>query len=274
VDTAKKGGQEYCDSIEMLYAEWGVDYIKADDMSAPYHADEIAALSEAIKKCGRPIVLSLSPGPPPLEQAKHAKEHADLWRISGDFWDEWPKLLEQFKLCRAWAQHSEPGHWPDADMLPLGKLSIRTDLKDHKTRSSRLTKDEQLTLMSLWCIFHSPLMFGGNMPDNDEFTLSLMTNEEVLAVDENSSNNRELSAKDGLIAWAADIPGSKDKYIALFNTNDKDPAEAIATWQQLGLAVKCSVRDLWAKRDLGIYESNFSVKIPPHGAGLYRVKVD
>jgi alpha-galactosidase len=273
VDTTKKGGQEYYDSIVKLYVEWGVDYIKADDMSGPYHADEIAALSEAIKKCGRPIVLSLSPGPTHLEQAKHAKEYANLWRISGDFWDEWPKLLEQFKLCRAWAPYIEPGHWPDADMLPLGKLSIRTDLKDQKTRWSRLTEDEQLTLMSLWCIFRSPLMFGGNMPDNEEFTISLMTDEEVLAVDQNSSNNRELSAKDGLIIWAADIPDSKDKYIAFFNTNDDHATEVAVTWQELGLSGKCEVRDLWAKKDQGAFENKFSAKINPHGAGLYRVKV-
>jgi hypothetical protein len=127
VDMTKPGGQAYYDSIIKLYAQWGVDYIKADDMSSPYQGDEIAALSQAIKKCERPIVLSLSPGPAPLEQAEDLKKHAQLWRISGDFWDNWKSLKEQFSLCRAWAPHTVPGHWPDADMLPLGRIAIRAE---------------------------------------------------------------------------------------------------------------------------------------------------
>lgn len=273
VDVTKKGGQEYYDSIVTLYAEWGVDYLKADDMAEPYHADEIAALSRAIKKGGRPIVLSLSPGPTPLAQAGHVREYANLWRISGDFWDEWPKVLKQFELCRAWAPHIEPGHWPDADMLPLGRLSLRTDLKDHSPRWSRLTKDEQITVMSLWSIFRSPLMFGGNMPDNDAFTISLLTNEEVLAVDQDSANNRELSAKDGLIVWAADVPDSKNKYVAFFNTHDPGSVAVTVTWAELGLTGTRDVRDLWVRKDIGPFKDKFSAQIPPHGAGLYRVKV-
>jgi len=273
VDVSKKGGQEYYDSIIRIYSEWGVDYIKADDMAEPYHADEIAALSRAIKRCGRPIVLSLSPGPTSLSRAGHVREYANLWRISGDFWDEWPKILKQFELCRAWAPHVEPGHWPDADMLPLGKLSIRTDLKDHQTRWTRLTKDEQTTVMSLWSIFRSPLMFGGHLPDNDAFTLSLLTNEEVLAVDQRSVNNRELSAKDGLIVWAADVPDAQDEYIVLFNTRDSGPAEVTVTWSELGSTGKSHVRDLWARKNIGPFKGKFSVQIPPHGAGLYRIDV-
>jgi hypothetical protein len=273
VDVNKKGGQEYYDSIVKLYAEWGVDYLKADDMAEPYHVEEIAALSRSIKKCGRPIVLSLSPGPTSLTQAEHVREYANLWRISADFWDEWPKVLKQFELCHVWAPHIEPGHWPDADMLPLGKLSIRTDLKEQKTRWSRLTKDEQITVISLWSIFRSPLMFGGNMPDNDAFTLSLLTNEEVLAVDQDSANNRELSAKDGLVVWAADIPNSKDKHIALFNTRDAGPVEVAVAWEELGLAGTHAVRDLWARKDLEAFKDKFAGQIPAHGAGLYRIKV-
>jgi len=273
VDLTKNGGQEYYDSILRLYSEWGVDYLKADDMAEPYHADEIAALSRAIKKCGRRIVLSLSPGPTSLARAGHVREYANLWRISGDFWDEWPKVLKQFELCRAWAPHIEPCHWPDADMLPMGKLSIRTDLKDHKTRWTRLTKDEQITVMSLWSIFRSPLMFGGNMPDNDAFTLSLLTHEEVLAVDQNSTNNRELSEKNGLIVWAADIPDSKNKYVACFNTREAGPSEIIVTWPELGLTGKHEVRDLWAQKDLGPFKDTFSAQIRAHGAGLYRIEV-
>jgi len=161
VDMTKPGGQAYYDSIVKLYAQWRVDYIKADDMTWPYHGDEIAALSEAIRKSGRPMVLSLSPGPAPLEHADDLKRHAELWRISDDVWDKWKNLKEQFALCRAWAPHIVPGHWPDADMLPLGRIAIRADT--HNDRHTNFTKDEQFTLMTLWSIFRSPLIFGGDL---------------------------------------------------------------------------------------------------------------
>jgi len=272
VNVSKPGGQEYYDSIVRLYAEWGIDYIKADDMSYPYHAAEIAALGRAIRTCGRPMVLSLSPGPAPLDRVAHLRTWANIWRISGDFWDEWPKVLEQFGLCRAWAPSIAPGHWPDADMLPLGKLSVRTDLKDQFPRWSRLTRDEQLTVMTLWSIFRSPLMFGGNMPDNDAFTLSLLTNPAVLEVDQNSAHNRELFSKGGLTAWAADVPGSKDKYLALFNTTDKGPCAVTVTGAELGVKGKFLIRDLWAGTELGAFEGSFSASLRPHGAGLFRVE--
>lgn len=273
VNVAMPGGQNYYDSIVHLYAEWGVDYIKADDMSSPYHAAEIAALGLAIRNCGRPMVLSLSPGPAPLDQVSHLRTWASLWRVSGDFWDEWPKVLEQFGLCRAWAPSIAPGHWPDADMLPLGKLSIRTDLMEQSTRWSRLTRDEQLTVMTLWAIFRSPLMFGGNMPDNDAFTLSLLTNAAVLDVDQNSVHNRELFSRGGLVAWAADVPDSRDKYLALFNSTDKGPSAVTVTGDELGVKGRFLIRDLWAGTELGAFERSFSAMLRAHGAGLYRVEV-
>lgn len=271
VDVSKKGGQDYYDSIVRLYADWGVDYLKADDMTYPYHAAEIAALSRAIARCGRPIVLSLSPGPAPLEQAPHLARFANAWRISADFWDEWPKVLAQFDLCRAWAPRVSPGRWPDADMLPLGRLSIRTDIKGYVPRSTRLKRDEQRTVLSLWAIFRSPLMFGGNLPDCDAWTLSLLTNPEVLAVNQSSARNRELFARGGLIAWTADVPSSGDKYLGLFNTQDKGPAEVAVTAVELGVGGEFRVRDLWARKDLGTHATRFSAMLPAHGAGLYRI---
>ena len=134
VDVSKPAGQAYYDSIVALYAKWGVDYIKADDMSyaekparEDYHAAEIAALHRAIVKSGRPIVLSLSPGPTPVGQVAHLAENANLWRISGDFWDDWKSLKNAFSLCRAWAPYTKKtfNHWPDADMLPIGRLRLR-----------------------------------------------------------------------------------------------------------------------------------------------------
>ncbi len=275
VDATKPAGQTYYDSIVALYAKWGVDYIKADDMSwaanlAPdhYHAPEIAALHRAIMKSGRPIVLSLSPGPTPVDEVVHLRENANLWRISGDFWDNWKSLKEQFALCRAWAPYIEANHWPDADMLPLGNVRVSGYIDPE--RVSRFTPAEIRTHLSLWMIFRSPLMMGGELTTLDAATLAELTNTEVLAVDQHSSHNRELFTRDDQVAWAADSPAG-DKYLAVFNLNDDASAEVSVTWKDLGLSGKCAVRDLWEKRDVGVFDNTFAPSIEPHGAGLFRV---
>lgn len=266
----RPGAQEYYDSIFKLYASWEIDYIKIDDLSRPYHEDEIELIRKAIDKCGRPIVLSMSPGATPLEAAEHAVQHANLWRISDDFWDRWQDIEEMFGRCKNWAPYSGPGHWPDADMLPLGRISIRGERGPD--RRTRFTRDEQITLMTLWSIFRSPLMFGGDLPSNDDFTLSLLTNDEVLAVNQTCTNSRELLNDNGLIVWVADVPESQDKYVALFNTRDGEQAVSVGVvLDSLGLQGQCSVRDLWAKKDLGEIAGKFSASVSSHGAGLYRI---
>lgn len=212
VDMTRPGAQDYYNSVFDLIASWGVDYVKVDDLSRPYHTNrlEVEAIRRAIDQTGRPMVLSLSPGETALSAAEHVKRHANLWRISDDFWDSWPALYEQFERLRNWNPHRGPGHWPDADMLPLGVLDLGR-------RTTRFTPDEQHTLMTLWCIARSPLMHGGDMTKMDDFTLSLLTNDEVLAVNQRSSGNRELFHRGSHIAWVADVPDSADKYLAVFN---------------------------------------------------------
>ena len=275
VDVSKPAGQAYYDSLAKLYASWDVDFIKADDMSRArdpygevYHGPEIAALRNAMDHSGRPMVLSLSPGPTQLCDAEHVEKNSQMWRISNDIWDNWPELRNQFGYCRLWASHVGPNHWPDADMLPLGLLRLRGF--NDGPRLSRLTHDEQITLMTLWSIFRSPLMMGGDLPTIDPFTLSLLTNQEVLAVDQHSSGNHLLFTKGHQIAWVADVPGTKQKYVALFNLGES-PEEVAVTWRQLGLAGKLPVRDLWNKENLGSFDKQFSARINPHGAGLYRI---
>jgi hypothetical protein len=276
VDVSKTAGQAYYDSIVALYAKWGVDYIKADDMSwavktarEGYHGAEITALHRAIVKSGRPIVLSLSPGPAPLDQAAHLANNANLWRISGDFWDDWSSLKKQFALCRTWAPHVAANHWPDADMLPLGRLRIRG--YEDPERQTRFTPAEQRTHLTLWAIFRSPLMMGGDLPTLDAATLDMLTNPEVLDVDQHSGHNHELFVRGSQLAWIADAPGSTDKYVAVFNLDDRAPAEVSVRWSELGLGHKCSVRDLWAKSNLGVMDEAFVPRIEPHGAGLFRI---
>ena len=216
----KEGAQEYYNSILNLYAEWGVDYIKVDDLSRPYHSDEIEMLRNAIDQTGRPIILSMSPGATPISEHEHATNHANMWRTIDDFWDNWTQLSYSFGKCAEWAPYITEGAWPDADMLPLGHLSIRGERG--ADRYTNFTKDEQYTLMSLWSMFKSPLMFGGHMPDNDEFTNSLLTNEEVLYVHNHSINNKEFSNADEKITWVADDPNSDDKFVALFNVGGNE----------------------------------------------------
>jgi alpha-galactosidase len=275
VDMAKPGAQEYYDSVFALLASWGVDFVKVDDLSRPYleNQAEVEAVRTAIDRAGRPMVLSLSPGETVLTAAEHVVRHANLWRISDDFWDNWPALFEQFERLRKWAPVSGTGHWPDADMLPFGVL-------DQGRRTTHFTRDEQQTVMTLWSIARSPLIFGGDLTRLDEFTLSLLTNEEVIAVDQTSSAGRELFNRDRLIGWVADVPDSADKYIALFNARDRVPPGAdadrpglpvILRWAELGFKGSCRVRDLWQRKDLGEFAGKFAPVIAWHGAGLYRI---
>ncbi|GAB6166060.1 glycoside hydrolase family 27 protein [Thermostilla marina] len=270
VDTTKPGAQEYYDSLFQLYAEWGVDFVKADDMMFPvYHKGEIEAMHKAIRKCGRPIVLSLSCGEAPLGHAHHVFRHANMWRISADFWDNWESLRHNFDLLNAWSPFIAPGRWPDADMLPIGHLSL--DGRPHgPDRQSQFSWPEHYTLMSLWCIARSPLMMGGDLLTSSEKSLSFLKNDEVLAVNQNSVDNRQVIKERNKVIWIATDPDTGDKYLGLFNIGETE------AWIQFEfeyemLRGKFRIRDLWAHKDLGEFEKTFAAKLPPHGAGLYRM---
>ncbi len=216
VDATKPEGKAYYNSIVQMYADWGVDFIKCDDISRPYDSvqkAEIEALRNAIDKTGRPIVLSLSPGATPIAAAEHVTHHANMWRITDDFWDKWGLLQAMFERLDAWTPYRGPGHFPDADMLPIGIVDFK--------RPTNFTKNEQYTLMSLWAIGRSPLIFGGDMTKLDDFTKEMLTNPEMLKVNQESTNNRQVSRDSNLIVWTADDPHSNDKYVAFFNAQSK-----------------------------------------------------
>ena len=265
VDMRKPGAQAYYDSVFRLYASWGVDFIKMDDMSRPYdaHAPEIEAAHHAIRATGRPIALSLSPGETPVHRADHVRRFAEMWRISDDFWDEWRLLEEQFVRLENWNPHRRPGRWPDADMLPLGKLALGE-------RNTKFTPDEQRTVMTLWSIARSPLIMGGDLRHLDAPTLALLTNREVLAVNQRSTDNQPHFVEDGMRVWTARPEGSQDCYLALFNTW-KDRREVSIDLRWLGLRNSVRVRDLWAGSDLGVMRGRIAQPIGSHGAGLYRL---
>jgi len=271
IDPTKEGSQEYYNSLFKLYAEWEVDLVKADDtMYPPYHKGEIEMIRKAIDQCGRPMVLSLSCGEAPLGLATHLKENANMWRISADFWDDWESLEHSFDLLNAWSAHAAPGTWPDADMLPIGKLSL--DGRPHgPERMTNFTRPEQYTLMTLWTIARSPLMIGADLLSMDDFTLSLLTNPEIISVSRNSTDNRQIVKSNGTCVWIATEPGTGDKFVALFNL--KEIEGNIEFDLELDyIRGNYKVRDLWNRKDIGQVEGVLAVKLPAHGAGLYRLK--
>jgi len=253
-----------------------VDFLKVDCISShPYKGDEIRMLSTALRKTGRPIVLSLSPGPAPTEKIDEMRKYAAMWRISNDIWDLWhndkdyPKGVgDQFGNVAKWAVSFEPGHWPDADMLPVGYLGPRPGWG--KPRNSRLTRDEQTTLITLWSIFRSPLMVGGDLTAANPWTTALLTNSEVLDLDQHSTENHFVVSQDQTVVWSAKSTSRNDDYVAVFNTGS-DPLNLQFEWKELGLrAAAYRVRDLWIKRDLGSL-SSLKVSLPTHACALYRL---
>jgi len=269
VDMSKPGAQAYYDSIVALYAVWGVDFIKADDMARPYHTDEIAALHKAILKSGHPIVLSLSPGPAPLNQVDDLRSHAEMWRIEDDLWDTWDSVKAMYKDAAAWLPLVAPGHWPDADMLPLGRIGIRAERGED--RNSRLTHDEQKTMMSMWSMLRSPLIVGGDLPSLDPFTRSLLTNAEVLNIDQRSSNTTVAYSEGDLHVWTSKGASPDVVYAALFNFSDS-PAHVHMAWSQLGVSVSsASIHELWTNEALR-GSPNVDANVAAHGVVLYKIE--
>ncbi len=268
IDTYKKGAQEYYNSIIDLYASWGVDYIKCDDIAnteftphQPYSAArEIEMLRRAIDNCGREIVLSLSPGPAPIENAEHLCANANLWRMTGDFWDGWKQLKAMFERCERWQPYVSRGNWPDCDMLPLGKLCVHTDKRD-----TNFTFDEQITMLTLWSIFRSPLMIGADLRECDEKTLEMLTNKSVYEMLNTLIYSDKCFENAGVIAWCGE--SETHRYTAVFNTGDyeiifKEKAEKIKL-------ESAETLELWTKESFKI-DGEIETTVRPHAAKLYR----
>jgi hypothetical protein len=268
VNMDKPGAQEYYNSLFELYARWGVDFVKVDDITYPFSEKEIIAIRKAIIHCGRPMVLSLSPGETPLAKAEVVRQYSDSWRISNDFRDNWKALKQMFALLHAWENYIGPGHFADADMLNIGLLSQRGPTGDE--RYSELTRNEQISMMTLWCIARSPLMYGGDLTKIRTFELQMLQNKAVMQVNQNSANNRQLFRDGDHVAWIAGVPGSNDKYVAVFNLGESSDFIRVVL-DDLGLTGECNVIDLWSGTDLGKVEKAFRPEVFAHGARLFRV---
>ncbi|SKA85471.1 Alpha galactosidase A [Clostridium sp. USBA 49] len=225
VDYKKPGSQEYYDSIFELYAKWGIDFVKVDDIcntnfypDNPYSAEkEIDMINKAIEKCGRNIVLSLSPGPALIEKAWHLERYANMWRITDDFWDDWKLLKNMFERCEVWQKHVSMGCYPDCDMLPVGFIGKGFG---HE-RYTNFTFDEQITMMTLWSIFRSPLMIGAELTKLDDKTLTLLTNKEVIHLIMDSKDAVQIRRDDYHAIWLSKDNNDGSSYIAFFNLSDE-----------------------------------------------------
>lgn len=269
VDPAKEGARAYYDSIFELYASWGVDFIKCDDIARelPHEEAELVMLSESLRSCGRDMVLSLSPGAALLEKAELYKQVSDMWRITDDFWDKWELLYAMFERAEKWCTHSGAGHWPDADMLPIGPI-----LQDYDAANrTKFTENEQITMLTLWSIFRSPLMIGGEMTGFDKFTMSLLTNEEILKMHKNARHShqvwrREINGSEYILWTAANAGGGG--YFALFNAGEKN-GNVKLDLADLEAADKLDCTELWSG-EKAVFDKIADITVPPHGVKAFR----
>ncbi len=268
IDPQKDTENAYYKSIFKLYAGWGVDFIKCDDIARelPHEEAELIMLSDALKSCGREMVLSLSPGPAPLEKAELFKQVSNMWRITDDFWDEWKLLYDMFSRAEKWCTHTGAGCFPDADMLPVGP--VRQDYD--KANRTKFTEDEQITMMTLWSIFRSPLMLGGEMTGFDGFTMNLITNREILKMHKNSRHSHQVWRRDingcEFILWTS-AGAEGGHYAAVFNTGE-NTGTAEVKLSELEIYSGISGFELWSGERVTVREK-LTVTIPSHGAKAF-----
>ena len=269
-------GQAYYDSLLAMYAQWGVDFIKCDGRlyrTEPFSGwEETRMIHRAIEKCGRPIVLSLSPGPAHIDRAWEYCRYANMWRITDDFWAEWSLLKAMFARCEMWQYHVREGCFPDCDMLPLGKLGKGFGNGEWDTR---FTREEQKTMMTLWCMFRSPLMIGAELTRLDDWTLSLLTNGELLAMLGENCSGTQLVRTEEYAVWKNKDEASGRLCVALFNLSDGDRELSIAL-SALGEETcekqqDAALYEIWEKKESSTVDGRIVVQVPAHGVKVYRV---
>ena len=273
------GAQAYYDSIISLYADWGVDFIKCDDIcdsrlyrEEPFSGwEETRMIHRAIEKCGRPIVLSLSPGPAHIDRAWEYCRYANMWRITDDFWDDWKLLKAMFARCEMWQDHVRKGCFPDCDMLPLGKLGKGFGKEAWDTH---FTKEEQKTMMTLWCMFRSPLMIGAELTMMDDWTLSLLTNRDVLALMKETCRGTQIARTDDYAVWKNMDEASGRLVVALFNLSDEESLLSIGV-RELGedglQGEDAALYELWEKQESRAVSGRIEAQVPAHGVRVYRM---
>mgnify|MGYP002679147575 CR=1 FL=1 len=278
---ANEAGQAYYDSIISMYADWGIDFIKCDDICdswlyrdipfMPFSGwEETKMIYRAIEKTGRNIVLSLSPGPAHIDRAWEYRKYANMWRITDDFWDHWDAIEDMFGRCELWQDHVSEGCFPDCDMLPVGKLGKGFG----EERDTYFTREEQKTMLTLWCMFRSPLMIGAELTKLDDWTKQLLTNQDILGLEGEHCKGEQVFRDKERVVWKSVNEATKEVTVALFNLKDEEreifiAAEELSVDTDLSNAV---LYELWDKEEYRIQDDCIKATVPPHGVKVYRIR--
>jgi alpha-galactosidase len=244
------------------WASWGMDYLKYD--WNPNEPPDTREMYNALRATGRDVVFSLSNNAP-FTNAPVLSKIANCWRTTGDIRDNWDSMSKKGFGQDKWERFAAPGHWNDPDMLVVGRVGWGSP------QPTGLTPDEQYTHITLWGLLSSPLLLGCDLDKLDDFTLNLLTNDEVLGINQDALGKQAVC-----IAWTGDRRVyAKDledgsKAVGLFNLGT-EPATVTVKWSDLKLSHKRAVRDLWRQRDLGRFSGEFSLLVAPHGAELVKV---
>jgi alpha-galactosidase len=265
----KFGQYSFATQDARQWAKWGVDYLKYDWF--PNDVVHVKEMADALHATGRDIVYSLS-NTGIYDNAPDYVRMAEVWRTTGDIVDTWDSVSRNGFSQDRWAAYTGPGHWSDPDMLVLGYVGWGPDL--HVTR---LTPDEQYSHMSLWCLLSSPLLLGCDVARLDDFTLSLLTNDEVLAINQDSLGKQatQFSNIDGKVVYAKTLEDGSIA-VGLFNRGETETVVSVkwGPWGNLPtseVGTTFRVRDLWRQRDLGEFKDSFETKVASHGVVLIRL---
>lgn len=275
-----KEGQAYYHSIISMYADWGVDFIKCDDICDSWLYrdmpqmtfsgwEEMRMLHRAIERSGREIVLSLSPGPAHIDRAWEYCKYANMWRITDDFWDQWKLVKDMFIRCELWQDHVREGCFPDCDMLPIGKVGKGFG----QERDCQLTKEEQKTMMTLWCMFRSPLMVGAQLTRLDEWTMGLLTNKELLALLQETRKGVQVMRDDCQAVWKNEDSRTGETTVALFNLSDntREVSVTLAEIDPEKAADSYTLYEIWDRIKSETVDGMIRAVVPAHGVAVYNL---
>ena len=254
------GKYSFAKNDAQQWAAWGIDYLKYD--WKPNEYPETKEMADALRASGRDIVFSLSNNMD-IKKGSTIGKIANCWRTTNDIKANWQSMSERGFGQDRWRAFSGPGHWNDPDMLEIGTK---------EQGEPGLTPDEEYTHMTLWSLVCAPLLLGADMATLSPFTLNLLTNDEVLAVNQDALGDQAVAvSKDGdMRVYAKKLEGGS-MAVGLFNLSGKDSGTVTVKWSDLNVNGSRSVRDLWRQKDLGAFNDRFSMSVAPHGAELVKI---